>query len=602
MSQVPGMALGASRAPRCRSALEVTGRGCVWTDAEPPSSRSPSPSPFTDMISGLARSLHSTRLEGLARGIRFTASAAGIFISYQLTPNRFRSERYREQEVSRLNRQCADKALDLILSMKGYYIKAAQTLCGAGQFPPEFDDAFAVLLDQCPKEPFPVIQRILEDELGCPVEQVFEDFQQEAIAAASIGQVHFATLHDGTRVAVKVQYPEVEKFFKMDVDAVAFAMQLAGMGKKVKEVFKTMQDQFQQEFDYTKEASIMREIATKVMPHYGTRVTIPLPIDSFHTSCPRHIAKTLCTRKVLTMERLEGTPIRKHILPMLEIFAKMHGTTVEELKKQMNQKDPTKIDMNNKAVKAAMNMGEVSERKSLMLIAAVKVRNLAARLVGGCVGGCCHAPPPQWTRQQMAVPLNGPRLAKLLYDVHGHEIFQDGLFNSDPHAGNILMMPDGRLGLIDYGAVMRLTVEQRTSIAKLLVAIADEDDDAVPPAFWAAGFRSKKQNPKLALLLAHVFFNRGPFPADMNRLAPKVGMPLDVDIMTLDQYIRGGKLDDIEEFPGHLVMLQRCSMVLSGIGMEVGAGRLSSAAMFKPQALKWLEQLQKSPAVDVSRI
>lgn len=339
----------------------------------------------------------------------------------------------------------------------------------------------------------------------------------------------------------------------------------------------------------------MRQIADNVMPHFGSKVCIPMPLDDRHPSCPRR-ARTLCTRKVLTMERLVGTPIRQHTLPLLEMFAKMHGTTAEELKKQMNEKDPSKIDMQNEAVKAAMNMGEVSEKKTFLLMAAVGVRNLAAKLVGGCMGTCCHAT-PQWTKKKMAVPLNGPRLARLLFEVHGHEIFQNGLFNSDPHAGNVLMLQDGRLGLIDYGAVMRLTSEQRTNIAKLMVAIADEDDDAVPPAFWACGFKSKRSNPKLALLLAHVFFNRGPFPADMNRLAPKVGMPQDVDIMTLDQYLRGGKLDDIEEFPGHLVLLQRCSMVLSGIGMELGAGRLSSAGMLKAQALKWLQRSSEESAV-----
>merc|ERR1719235_110975 len=124
----------------------------------------------------------------------------------------------------------------------------------------------------------------------------------------------------------------------------------------------------------------------------------------------------------------------------------------------------------------------------------------------------------------------------------------------------------------------------------MMVAIADEDDRNVPPAFWACGFKSRKQDSRLALLLAHVFFNRGPFPYDMNRLAPKVGMPLNADLITLDGYIRGGKLDDIEEFPGHLVMLQRCAMVLSGVAMELGAGRMSSAGMFKAHARKWLQR------------
>merc|ERR1712232_1283581 len=140
------------------------------------------------------------------------------------------------------------------------------------------------------------------------------------------------------------------------------------------------------------------------------------------------------------------------------------------------------------------------------------------------------------------------------------------------------------------GATMRLSEAQRVHLAHLFVAIADEDDDNVPEHFWACGFKSKRSDPRLALLLAHVFFNRGPFPYDMNRLAPKVGMPLDPDLLTLDKYLRGGEIDDIEEFPGHLVMLQRCSMVLSGIGMELGAGRLSSAGMLKAQAQKWLSR------------
>merc|ERR1719201_447579 len=107
-----------------------------------------------------------------------------------------------------------------------------------------------------------------------------------------------------------------------------------------------------------------------------------------------------------------------------------------------------------------MNMGEVSETQSMLLAFAVRVRNLAAKLVGNCVSGCTGGPAPQWVKAPVAVPLNGPRYAKLLFDVHGHEMFENGLFNSDPHAGNVLMMPDGRLGLIDYGAVMRLTVDQ----------------------------------------------------------------------------------------------------------------------------------------------
>eukprot|EP00929_Paragymnodinium_shiwhaense_P014803 TRINITY_DN122766_c0_g1_i1.p1 TRINITY_DN122766_c0_g1~~TRINITY_DN122766_c0_g1_i1.p1 ORF type:complete len:566 (-),score=105.75 TRINITY_DN122766_c0_g1_i1:59-1756(-) len=539
-------------------------------------------------------------LEGLSRSISFGASLAWIFIIHYCVPNLTirGTEEERATALSAKNRKCAQLTLELVLKLKGYYIKAAQTLCGAGLFPPEFDDVFAVLLDKCPPEGYDVVREIIEAEFGINMNHIFESFERHAVGAASIGQVHLATLRGGRQVAVKVQYPQVERYFRMDVRTIAWVMWLQGMSDKVKSIFATMEEQLQSEFDYTSEASVMRECAENIMPHYSEKVCIPMPVDSDHPFCSSSEAGgragvlSMCTPKVLTMERLDGVPIRAHTLQLMETFASVHGTTVEELKRVMRAAvhDPSELDR-NPLIKRAMHMGPVSEGATLAVITAAKVRNAAAKLLRGCVGGaCCHKEVPKWAQKPMSVPLNGPRLTRLLFEVHGHEIFQNGLFNSDPHAGNVIMMKDGRLGLIDYGAVMRLTVEQRISLARLLVAIADEDDDAVPAAFFASGFRSEKSDWRLALLMAHVSFNRGPWPYDMNRLAPKIGMPRDPDVVTLDQYLRGGKLDQIEDFPGHLVMLQRCCMVLSGIGMELGAGRLSAAGMFRPQAMKWLQQ------------
>lgn len=561
------------------------------SDSSPPSPDGPG---ITGSISNffyrLTSHLTPRWLEGVTRGIRFGFGVACILLTYMVTSLRLRSGSTKEriQEIKRLNTLCAQRVLDLILSLKGYYIKAAQTLCGAGQFPEEFDEVFAVLLDQCPQEPYEVICDILESQLGCFIGDVFDDFDHKAVAAASIAQVHFAKLKDGTKVAVKVQFPDVERFFHMDVATVSFALQLLGMGSQVKEIFATMQDQFRQEFDFTAEAEVMREVADQVLPKFGRQIDIPLPIDRDHPSCPE--SGSLCSTKVLTMERLEGVPIRQYAIPLMKMFAEAHGTSWDELKRILESKDVTKVDLENPAVRRVLRMGQVTEWQSRLLALGIQARNCAGRIVGGCAEGVCKVRPPSWARRSIPVPLNGPRLARLLYEVHGYEIFQLGLFNSDPHAGNVFMMPDGKLGLIDYGACMRLTEEQRSNIAHLLIAIADEDDEAVPPAFWACGFRSKNQDPRLALLLAHVFFNRGPYAYDMNRLAPKVGMPVDADIMTLDSDLRGGELDDIEEFPGHLVMLQRCAMVLSGLALELGAGRLSSAEMLKPQAKLWLQQ------------
>lgn len=535
------------------------------------------------------------RIEGLTRSVKFVSQALGILMSYQFTFLKSSDRDEREKECGVLRAACAQKALDLICDMKGYYIKAAQTLCGAGLFPPEFNEAFGVLLDQCPREPFSVVKKILEEELGHELSDVFEDFEEEPVAAASIGQVHFAKLKDGTAVAVKVQYPEVERYFSMDVRTVGFVIGLSGMGSKVQDVFEKLQENMEQEFDYTKEAAIMKECAANILPSFGAGVIIPMPIDDTHPALKGAGVHSVCTRKILTMERLDGTPIRQHTLQLMESFAGAMGTSVEELKELMVAVDPSKLDKVNPKIKTFLNMGPISENQSSAVRAGIMIRNSSAHLLSSLIGPCkctpCNEVRPRL--RPLAVPLNGPRISKLLFDVHGHEIFQNGLFNSDPHAGNVLMMKDGRLGLLDYGACMRLNKEQRSSVARLFVAVAEEDDDAVPAAFWACGFTSKKMDPRLALLLAHVSFNRGPFPADMNRLAPKVGLPPEPSVMDIEAYVRGGKVDEIESFPGHLVLLQRCCMVLSGIGMELGAGRLSSAGMFKPQALKLLKEIEK---------
>ena len=110
--------------------------------------------------------------------------------------------------------------------MKGYFIKAAQTLCCAGLFPEEFVEVFAVLLVLCPKEPYEVVKAIVEAQLGYLLAEVSSDFDPEAVTAASIEQMRFATLTDEARtpVAVKVQYPAVQRYVRMDVRTIVFIL------------------------------------------------------------------------------------------------------------------------------------------------------------------------------------------------------------------------------------------------------------------------------------------------------------------------------------------------------------------------------------------
>ena len=62
---------------------------------------------------------------------------------------------------------------------------------------------------------------------------------------------------------------------------------------------------------------------------------------------------------------------------------------------------------------------------------------------------------------------NPARIMSTLCKVHGHELLKDGLFNGDPHAGNFLLLKDGRIGCIDYGQVKKLTTEERHWLYKV---------------------------------------------------------------------------------------------------------------------------------------
>ena len=73
---------------------------------------------------------------------------------------------------------------------------------------------FRVLLDQVPALPEPEVRPLIEHALGAPVEDLFDDFEWQALGAASIGQVHRARLKDtGERVVVKIKYPDAERLF-----------------------------------------------------------------------------------------------------------------------------------------------------------------------------------------------------------------------------------------------------------------------------------------------------------------------------------------------------------------------------------------------------
>lgn len=100
-----------------------------------------------------------------------------------------------------LDKDTSAVALQSMLELKGFYIKSGQ-ICASNignAFPKIWQDTLSVLQDQCPSKEFGVIKEIIESEYGKTLDQVFSTFDPTPIGAASIGQVHKATLLDGTK-------------------------------------------------------------------------------------------------------------------------------------------------------------------------------------------------------------------------------------------------------------------------------------------------------------------------------------------------------------------------------------------------------------------
>jgi ubiquinone biosynthesis protein len=152
-----------------------------------------------------------------------------------------------------------------------------------------------------PADPPDLVRRTLEEELGVPVEELYAGFEEAAVASASIGQVHNAELEDGTPVVVKVQHPGIEKTVVNDLDIL---MALADVAERLSSEARLYQPKataaefrrnLLRELDFKREERNLLQFAR----NFGGDGTVhfPLPFPE------------LSTRRVLTMERVDGIPI-----------------------------------------------------------------------------------------------------------------------------------------------------------------------------------------------------------------------------------------------------------------------------------------------------
>ncbi len=211
--------------------------------------------------------------------IRRTAKVAGLAGGQTArnyatrATNLARGHEGRHRAAARRQAEAAEQILDVLGNMKGTAMKVGQvaSFIDTGAFPEEFQERIQVKLaqlrDSAPQVPFKEMRKVIESELAdgdSAIDEVFASFDEEAVAAASIGQVYRATLHDGREVAVKVQYPGVAQAVRADLQNLGMIIRVAkkiAPGMDAKAMTKEIRERLSDELDYEQEAQAQRAFA-----------------------------------------------------------------------------------------------------------------------------------------------------------------------------------------------------------------------------------------------------------------------------------------------------------------------------------------------------
>ena len=250
--------------------------------------------------------------------------------------------------------------------------------------PAAYTDALSRLQDEVEPFGFEEVARIVEGSLGADLRHLYDHFDPEPLAAASLGQVHRARLVGGREVAVKVQRPDAREVIRGDMETLRKLASLADRGTSAghKFGFSDLLRQFEQslaaELDYRREARNLVRFGELVSPY--DLLLVPQPVSDLTTS------------NVLTMSFVEGRKV----------------TDVGPL-------GLTDVD-------------------------------------------------------------TGP-IVEQLFRAYLQSILHDGFVHADPHPGNLLLTPDGRLAIIDLGMVAHVPPRIQRLVVRLLAAISDDNGE-----------------------------------------------------------------------------------------------------------------------------
>ena len=406
----------------------------------------------------------------LHRTIRVGRLAAYLYLVYKAPAwgRKLLGRRPRnEAELRPTHDRAADAILATALSMRGVIIKMCQAVATrADVFPPEFVERLKECHDRVPAQPFAVIRPAVERELGKPLDAVFASFEETPLAAASLAQVHAATLLDGTEVAVKVQYPDIEDIVRTDLRNMERACRVYEWADpqplELLPLLRELTQHLGMELDFRREG----RCADRVRGIFASNPNVVVP----------RIHHAFSTDRLLVMERVRGIKITE---------------------------------------KAALEAAGLDPADVVQDLMAAYVRMILAA----------------------------------------------GFFQADPHPGNLMVTPERKLILLDFGLSKELPEGYGLGLFELMFSMMTQNESAMIRAFQELGFETKSGDTSTFLLITRRMLARsetGSFEGEFT------------EEMT-DELFEAIRQDPVVKVPSDFVLVGRVFSFLSGIAHTLGS-------------------------------
>lgn len=244
----------------------------------------------------------STIVNRLYRGGRIAFTALVVWLRYKVAElgDKLRGRDPKTRDLSPIHQRNADLIFATAVSMRGMLVKMCQIVGTRSDiFPREFVTTLSKCQDRLPPRDYETICEVIETDFQKPINAVFAEFDRTPVAAASLAQVHAARLSSGERVAVKVQYPDIEHIISTDLTALrrvaAIYQRFAGNALDFLPLLDELQKHLRLELDFRREV----ESANRIREFFADDVNVRIP----------EIYESLSTRRVITMEFVSGAKV-----------------------------------------------------------------------------------------------------------------------------------------------------------------------------------------------------------------------------------------------------------------------------------------------------